>query len=87
MNFYNLNESMKIALGHANPQKEGVDNQYLNSVKELTRKLHEKKSSKYVPLVRFVSRDPRMLSLLKELIEETSTMNASIGKNVFNKKH
>lgn len=86
MNFYNLNESMKIALGHASQQKESVDNNYLLTIKKLSTKLQEK-SNKYVPLVRFVARNPKMLSLLEDLIEETSTMNASIGKNVFKNKN
>jgi hypothetical protein len=49
----------------------------------ISNKLGEK-SNTYVPLLRYVAKNPRMLALFEQLIEETSKMQASTGRNVFN---
>ena len=57
-------------------------NGFMRVVKNLSVKLKEN-SNKYVPLVRYASRDPKMLSLLEQLIEETSKMQANKARGLF----
>lgn len=90
MNFYSLNESMKKACEESYKQalKENIDTKEFsstaNSIKKLSLKLKEK-SNKYMPLMKYVSRNPAMFKLLEELVEETSLLNSATGKQIFKK--
>ena len=58
-------------------------NAFARVLNRISNKIGEK-SNTYVPLLRYVARNPRMLALFEKLVEETSRMQASTGKNVFN---
>jgi hypothetical protein len=58
-------------------------NAFARVLNKISNKVGEK-SNTYVPLLRYVARNPRMLALFEQLVEETSKMQASTGKNVFN---
>lgn len=95
MNFYSLNECMKKAceesqkLAHKELLEETIDTKEFsstaNSIKKLSLKLKEK-SNKYMPLMKYVSRNPSMFKLLEELVEETSLLNSAAGKQIFKNK-
>lgn len=55
---------------------------FMKTIQRLSIKLGEK-STRYMPLIRYVSRNPKMLSLLEELIEQSSGMQVSRAKQVF----
>jgi hypothetical protein len=58
-------------------------NSFARVLNKISNKVGEK-SNTYIPLLRYVARNPRMLALFEQLVEETSKMQASTGKNVFN---
>lgn len=76
MNFYEMQQNI---LNNKPTIEKG---EYLSVVSRIARKLGEK-SNKYNPLIKFVSRNENMLRLLEELIEETSTAQASRMNPIF----
>jgi len=58
-------------------------NRFMKLVKQLSVKFGEKSTVRYTPLIRYVSRNPKMLELLEELLEKSSQLQSSIGKKVF----
>lgn len=55
---------------------------FMKTIQRLSVKLGEK-ASKYMPLIRYVARNPKMLPLLEELIEQSSGMQVSKAKQIF----
>lgn len=55
---------------------------FRGTLNKLSIRLGEKANA-YVPLLRFVSRNPRMLEMLEDLIAKSSTLQASTGKRLF----
>lgn len=82
MNFYEFKEKLNelTAVGSQEPAMD--KNSYLRLTSKLAQKLGEK-SNKYANLVRYVARDPKMLSLLEQLIEETSLAQQGKVRNLF----
>jgi hypothetical protein len=40
-------------------------------------------ANKYLPLIKYCSRNPQMIQMLDELISDAGTMQASVGKKLF----
>jgi hypothetical protein len=77
--------------GEPDPGKSNMNpmyskNTFMNLLKRLTIRFGETSSIKYSPLIRYVSKNPKMLDLLEDLIEKSSTMQSSLGKKIFNNK-
>jgi hypothetical protein len=87
MNFFELTQ--KIAKGPEQaetPEASSTDkNSYIRLVSKLSQKLGDKSNS-FTPLIRYVSKNPAMLSLLEKLIEETSLVQSGKIRNIFPKK-
>jgi hypothetical protein len=87
MNFFELTQ--KIAKGPEQaetPEDSSIDkNSYIRLMGKLSQKLGNS-SNTYTRLVRYVSKNPEMLSLLEKLIEETSLVQSGKIRNIFPKK-
>lgn len=84
MNFFELTQ--QIAQNTETAADPSIDkNGYIRLAGKIAQKLGEK-SNTYTPLVRYVSKNPAMLSLLERLIEETSLAQAGKLKNIISKK-
>jgi hypothetical protein len=88
MNFFELTQ--KIAQGPEqaeSPEAPSIDkNSYIRLMGKLSQKLGNG-SNTYTPLVRYVSKNPEMLSLLEKLIEETSLVQSGKIRNIFPNKN
>lgn len=85
MNFYELTQLMpnkNIQFNKEAPDPATDKNSYLRLISKLSQKLGEK-SNKYSKLIRYVARDPEMLGLLEQLVEETSLAQQGTVRNIF----
>ena len=71
-----------------NQQAEQPENMAPSDFKQILTKLSMKlgeKTNTYIPLLRYVASNPKMLKLLEDLIEATSTMKVSTANMVYKK--
>ena len=57
-------------------------NDFRKAISKLSVRLGQK-ANRYIPLLRYVSRNPKMLEMLEDLIINSSSIQASTGKRIF----
>ena len=77
-----INENQSVASPTVETPSAQNPSDFMKIIQRLSVKLGEK-ASKYMPLIRYVARNPKMLPLLEELIEQSSGMQVSKAKQIF----